>query len=154
MVEFHVVGRATNGETTIEKTAQTLTHYSWGEPHRFRFSPTSRVVVAKSKGTSIQAEAQSITAKAGETVTVPLRVVTEKPESKLSFSINRAITHFKCGVGPQVTVPISNGQANVSFKVPNYKPGTYQFVVADAWNSETRKGLPGPCTSLIELKVE
>jgi hypothetical protein len=157
MVEFQVVGRAKHGDRSIEHIAQSLTQYSWGEPNRFRYSPHSRAVVARPTGIHLESDARSITAKAGDTVSIPVRVIhqSDKPADKLSLSINRATTHFKCSIGAPVNIQLDTTQVAVPFKVPaSYQPGVYEILIADVWNSETRKGLPGPCTQLIRLKIE
>lgn len=170
MAPFQVVGRAMAGKVHIEHSAQPLTLYLWQEPNHFRFSPVSRAVVAPARSPALSSQVKSVTAKAGQTVDVPIRVsqVGGQTPASMSFSINRATTHFKCSVGAPVTVSVGDGgsvgergsvgeggQASVPLKVPaSFKPGTYEFVIADAWNSETRKGLPGPCTQLVRLIVE
>lgn len=157
VVPFRVIGRATVGEETVQRSAQPLTLYLWQEPNLFRFSPVSRAVIAPHRGPVLNSQIERVEAKPGATVEVPIRV--SHPDGRtptsMSFSINRATTHFKCSIGAPVTVPIQDGQAIVPVKVPaTFKPGTYEIVIADAWNSETRKGLPGPCTQLLRLVVE
>lgn len=158
IVRFRVVGTAMQNGRTIERTAQSLTHYSWGEPHRFRFSPHSRAVVAKPVGPLLASTVQDITARAGETVQIPIQVAqddTGARSEQITVSINRATTHFKCSIGAPVNVTLDRKRGNVSLKVPaTYKTGTYELLISHVWNSETRKGLPGPCTGLIRLHVE
>lgn len=154
---LRVIGRATVGEETIERSAQPLTLYLWQEPNHFRFSPVSHAAIAPPRGPVLSSQVESVKAKPGEIVSVPIRVAHPdgKTPASMSFSINRATTHFKCSIGAPVTVPIQGGQARVPLKVPaTFKTGNYEIVIADAWNSETRKGLPGPCTQLIRLVVE
>ncbi len=158
MVEFRIVGRAVTGERSIEKTAVRLTQYLWQEPNRFRPSPVSRAVVARSQGLWLESEVTEITAAAKSKIDIPVRFVTTsgKPPGQVSLSLNRATTHFKCALGAPLKIDASSGAASVPFQLPDgFAAGhTYYIVVADAWSSETRKGLPGPCTRLIRLTVE
>ncbi|MEQ8791351.1 MAG: PPC domain-containing protein [Pirellulaceae bacterium] len=157
MHDFSIVGRARDGERTIEHTAQPLTHYTWGQPNRFRVSPRSRVVVARPTDLRLEAGETHITAKPGDAVTIPVRLIFgDGAESgKRSLSLNRAGTHFKCALGPPQNVDGGKPEATVTYTFPeSYKPGRYFLVVADGWNSETRKGLPGPCTQLITVDLQ
>jgi hypothetical protein len=98
-----------------------------------------------------------VTSKAGETISIPIRITqqTDKPVNNLSLSINRAKTHFQCAVGAPVSVQLDGAAGTVPLKVPTtFRPGVYEILIADAWTSETRKGLPGPCTRLIQVTVE
>ena len=156
IAEFQVVGRSMQRGRDIERTAQALTHYSWGEPHRFRYSPVSRAVIAGPGELSLSAATHAVAAKAGETVSIPLHARQTSPEktNKLSLSVNRATTHFKCSIGAPVNVTLTDGATSVPVNVPaSLKPGEYEILISDAWASETRKGLPGPCTQLIRLTV-
>lgn len=156
VVEFRVVGRAKEGERAIEHTARSLTHYAWGEPNRFRASPASRAVVASPGDLRLEAATTHLTAKPGDAVCIPVRLHSRGASSAggISLSLNRATTHFKCALGPPQNVDADKPEVSVSYSFPeNYKPGRYYLVVAEGWSSETRKGLPGPCTQLITVDL-
>ena len=103
------------------------------------------------------AEAREITAKPGGTVEIPIRIEAtgEKALDSLRVSVNRARAHFVCSVGPQISLKGIGSFHKVGLTLPaDYKPGVYSILVSDAWSSELRKGLPGPCTPLIRLIVK
>lgn len=157
MVSFKVVGTATQDGRTIQRTAQALTHYSWGEPHRFRYSSQSRIIVCAPAGQPLASSIAEITAKPGDMVEIPVRVnpQSDNEAGKLRLSVNRATTHFKCSIGAPVNVSVTNGEAAVPINIPSsYKPGIYEVLISHVWASETRKGLPGPCTRVIRVRVE
>ncbi len=157
VVEFRVVARAEVDGRVIEHIALPLTQILWQEPNRFRPSPVARAAIAPPQKFHLQAATREITATPGQTVQVPVKLhfAPEAKRGQMSLSINRAGTHFKCNLGPQVNVDGSRDVVDVPLQVPdNFEPGTYRFVIADAWSSETRKGLPGPSTELILLTVE
>jgi len=76
-------------------------------------------------------------------------------QDSLRVSVNRGISHFACAFGPQVPLSGPGPDFLIPVDVPaSVKPGIYGITVADAWSSETRKGIPGPCTPLIRLVIE
>ncbi|MBW3598469.1 MAG: PPC domain-containing protein [Planctomycetes bacterium] len=157
VAEFRVVGRAKTDDGELVRTAQPLTHFSWGEPNRFRAGVTSRAVVARPQGVALEAGVESVAVRAGEAMEIPLSIAsTEKTgELAVSLSVNRAGTHFKCSLGPPVKVTFHNGAGALRFPLPAaFEAGrSYDLLVADAWSGETRKGLPGPCTRLIRVNL-
>ncbi|MBW3543761.1 MAG: hypothetical protein KY476_26230, partial [Planctomycetes bacterium] len=157
MAEFRVVGRARSEAGEIVRTAQPLTLYLWQEPNRFRPSPVSRAVVARPQGVAVAAVREEVAGRAGQTVNLPLRIVRGPADGGgVKLSVNRAGTHFRCGFGPPVDVAMKDGELMAAFTIPaSLKPGrSYDLLLADAWSSETRKGLPGPCTRPISIRVE
>ena len=155
-VELKVVGTCNVEGKSIERVAQPLTLYLFQEPNRFRYSPVARAVVTKSSNMAFKGLVDHIRGKPGQTLQIPIQVrQPDQANTELTVSINKAGTHFKCSVGAPLKVKLANGKASVPFNIPaTWKPGPYEFVIADAWASETRKGLPGPCTQLIRLTVE
>lgn len=155
-VEFQVVGRAVTDNREIIHKAESLTLHMWQEPNHFRLSPISRAAVAPPQTLVIQSVTSQLSAKAGEKINIPIRI--DAPGGKLpkslSVSVNRGLAHFKCALGPQVSVTGTGSDFTIPITLPTtMKPGRYGITIADAWSSETRKGLPGPCTPLIRLVV-
>lgn len=154
--EFHVMGRATVGDREIIHRAEALTLHMWQEPNHFRLSPVSRAVVAPPQALQLHSSTQEIAARPGDKIEIPVHVQTldgQLPKS-LRVSVNRGLAHFKCALGPQVSAIGTGPDYLVPVTVPtSLKPGRYGITVADAWSSETRKGLPGPCTPLIRLLI-
>jgi hypothetical protein len=157
MVEFRVIGRAKTESGELVRAAQPLTLLLWQEPNHFRAGMKSRVVVASPQGLPIESDVATLSAKANSTVEVPLTIpeFAETPNQPVSLSVNRAGAHFVCSVCPPVKVQFSDRKGIVTFPLPStFQPGReYEILVSNAWTSETRKGLPGPCTSLIRVKV-
>lgn len=157
MTEFRVVGRAKVGDREIVHRAEALTLHMFQEPNHFRLSPISRAVVARPHAFQIHTETTELTAKAGEKINIPIRITTPdgKMPKSLRVSVNRGISHLQCAFGPQVPLTGSGPEFLVPVTIPtSMKPGNYGLTVADAWSSETRKGIPGPCTQLVRLIVE
>ncbi|MCA9119793.1 MAG: hypothetical protein H6822_34775 [Planctomycetaceae bacterium] len=155
VVEFEVVGRTVSEVSPIERTAQALTLYMYQEPNHFRFSPIARAVVAPPTGMRLLATANHLQAIAGAEIQIPLRVVHPDTQAKtISLSVNRAKSHFQCSLGPPVNVPANQEQVTIPLQIDNnLPPGFHSILISDGWSSETRKGLPGPCTQLITLEV-
>ncbi len=156
VVNFRVVGRSRVVGREITRTAQSLTLYMWQEPNHFRISPLARAVVAPPQAFRLVSETDAITAKPGDKINVPIRVepTGDKMPAKLSVSINRGQARFVCTDGAQIPLTGAGPTYMVPFTIPaKLKPGTYGITIADAWSSETRKGLPGPCTRLIRLTI-
>ncbi|NQV28781.1 MAG: pre-peptidase C-terminal domain-containing protein, partial [Rhodopirellula sp.] len=106
VTEFQVVGRAKVGDREIVRRAESLTLHMWQEPNHFRLSPISRAVVAPPQALQIHAETTELFAKAGEKISIPIRITTSAgamPES-LRVSVNRGMSHFQCAFGPQVSL--------------------------------------------------
>jgi hypothetical protein len=151
-----VIGSVKREDRTIEHIAQPLTLYVWQEPNHFRYSPIARAAVAPSTGITLAAATRQVEGKPGETIQVPITIdrLPGHENDPLTVSVNEGKTHFACAVGPPVTVkgPVKN--FDVPLKIADTKePGIYGIVIAMGWSSETRKGMPGPCTEVIYLKV-
>ncbi len=157
IAKFRVVGRAKTESKEIVHQALPLSHLTWGEPNRFRMGEVSRAVVADSQGLPFNASLTEITAKPNSTIEIPLTLPdsVKPPAGLVSFSVNQAKTHFKCAIGPPAKVSFQNGKGSLKFSLPDsFQPGRiYDLLVSNAWASETRKGLPGPCTPLIQIHV-
>lgn len=157
MAEFRVVGRTRTDQRELVRTAQPLTHMSWGEPNRFRAGIKSLTVVARPQGVPLETDITTISAKPNATIEIPLslRNSDEPPAEPVSLSVNRTGTHFKCSFGPPIKVKFENGTGVLSLPLPDsFKAGrSYDVLVSNVWTSETRKGLPGPCTRPIRVTV-
>jgi len=154
--EFTVVGRSTVNGNTIEHRATILTHYNFGEPNRFRTSTISRVVIAPPQPLRLATPVTEITAAPGDRVTIPVRVDFDESlaGAERSFSFNKGAAHFKCAIGSPVKAKLSGDTVNLELVLPaKFPAGDHFILAADFWTSETRKGLPGPCTPLIRLHV-
>ncbi|MCA9117080.1 MAG: hypothetical protein KDA79_18540, partial [Planctomycetaceae bacterium] len=158
VAEFQVTGRVKVADREVVHQALPLTQLAWGEPNRFRAGVMSRAVVARPQGLPISTTITELTAAAGGKVTIPLRLAegTETPAKPVKLSVNRAGTHFRCAVGGQLTVSFKDGKATLELALPaGFKAGQeYEILVSDVWTSETRQGLPGPCTRPIRVRVE
>lgn len=157
MAEFQVVGRAAMGDREVVHRAEALTLHMWQEPNRFRLSSIARAVVAPPYAFQIRALQKELSGKPGEKISIPIRIETpdgKRPKSLTGVSVNRGQVHFQCAFGPQVPLSGPGPEFSVPVTIPaNTQPGIYGLTVADAWSSETRKGIPGPCTELIQLTV-
>jgi len=158
IAEFRLVGRVPNEQQELVRTAQPLTHLSWGEPNRFRAgSTTARAVIARPQGLPIATETTTISVRPNATIEIPLSLPDsfESPAEPVSLSVDRAGTHFKTSFGPPLKVKFQKGKGMVSFQFPaSFTAGrSYDLLVSNGWTSETRKGLPGPCTQLIRVTV-
>lgn len=158
VAEFRVIGRVQTEQSELVRMALPLTQLSWGEPNRFRAgSLTARAVVARPQGLPLATGIGSLSAGPNATIEIPLVLPDsfETPSEPVSLSIDRAGTHFKTSFGPPVKVKFENGKGIVSFQLPaGFAAGrSYDLLVSNGWTSETRKGLPGPCTRLIRVTV-
>ncbi|MDA1052325.1 MAG: pre-peptidase C-terminal domain-containing protein [Planctomycetota bacterium] len=155
VVEFEVIGRVKSEAIDCTHRAQPLTLYMYQEPNHFRFSSKARAVVAAPTDIRLTALTDRITATAGTEVQIPVQVIHNRKEvPTISLSVNRAHAHFQCSLGAPVNVPADQKEVMVPLKIDkNLPPGWHSILVADGWSSETRKGLPGPCTQLITLEV-
>jgi len=153
MVEFRVVGRAKAGDGVVECTAQPLTAYMGSDRQICRVSPTLRAVVARDLGLRLAAEVRELTVPQGQKGEVAVRVDAASAIDVLPVSVNLAGTGFKANLGVQQKLPVKDGAVRVPIACDNLPAGRYAIVVALAWDSETRKGRPGPCTEVILLNV-
>jgi len=139
----------------VERTSIPLTLFSTSDTGFFRASPVSRVAVAKAQGPWLEAISSEVTASAGSTVSVPVRVHNAGELKNMPVVVNLASSAVACAFTPPQTLPIVDGVVQVPLKVrDDMQPRTYGITVAQAWRSDIRIGMPGPCTPLIELKIE
>lgn len=158
MVPVRVVCRATVDDRIITHEAQSLTLYVYGEPHRFRFSPQGRIVIAPPTAPALTTTVEEIEAIPGEKVEIPVAVhpfVGESLEGQeISLSVDEGKGHFLSTFQVPTKLIVKDGQVVLPVTIPESRaPGNYEIVVSNAWAGDVRKGLPGPCTPLIRLKV-
>ena len=151
--EFRVIGRAKAGNALIERTAQPLTVYLPNDRQICRVSPQMRATVAREVPIRLETETRELTVVQGQKGEVEVRVVTPAPLPVVPLSVNLAGPSFKANLGVQLKLPVSGDKVRVPIAAESLAPGRYAIVVALAWDSETRKGLPGPCTPVIFLNI-
>ena len=152
VAEFHVVGRFRTGDKTVERTAQPLTSLMTGDRQFCRVSPKLRAAVARDLGLRLVSDKSDLSVVQGQNTELAVRV---EPASfaQLPVSVNLAGASFKCNVGVPQTLPVNDGIVRVPITCEKFTPGIYPIVVSLAWTSETRKGMPGPCTQVVHLRV-
>ena len=90
----------------------------------------------------------------GENATIPVRVHGAAELKEIPLVVNLA-KGIQCNVGTPTTLPIKNGIAEVPLVNTGELPiGTWAIMVAQSWRSDIRVGMPGPCTSIIQLHVQ
>jgi hypothetical protein len=154
-VPFRVVGRAKVGDQIIERISYPLTLFYTSDTGFFRVTPVTRAAVATPQGPWLEAKTNELSIKAGENATIPVRVHESGSDKELSLVVNIATIGVACSHGTPVTVPIRDGVAEVPLTMTGQlPPGTLGLVVARAWRSDVRIGMPGPCTTIIRLNVQ
>jgi hypothetical protein len=151
--EFRVVGRAKVGGNVIESVAQPLTPYLPTDRCIARVSEQMRAAVARDLGIRFETDARELNVVQGQKGEAVVSVVTPKPLKEVPISVNLCGAGFKANVGVQQSLPVKDGTVRVPLACESLAPGRYAIVVALAWGSETRRGMPGPCTPIIFLNV-
>lgn len=152
VVEFRVVGRFRTGDQVIERTAQPLTSLMTGDRQFCRVSPKLRAAVGYDMGLRLASEASEINVVQGQNAELIVKV--EPPSfTQLPISVNLCGPSFKCNVGVPQTLPLKSGVVTVPISCDKFTPGIYPIVVSLAWTSETRKGMPGPCSKPVLLRI-
>ncbi|MBA4016922.1 MAG: hypothetical protein C0483_07035 [Pirellula sp.] len=152
VVDFQVVGRFESGGKTIERTAQPLTSLMTGDRQFCRVSPKMRAAVADDLATRVTSEKSDLNVIQGQNAELAIHV---EPSSfaKFPVSVNLAGASFRCNLGVPQTLPVKEGVVRVPITCDKLTPGIYPIVVSLAWPSETRKGMPGPCTEIVHLRI-
>jgi hypothetical protein len=154
-VPFRVIGRAMIGDQVIERISYPLTLFYTSDTGFFRVTPVARAAVAKPQCPWLESMIDELSIKAGENTKIPVRIHGAGEEKELSLVVNIATAGVACSHGTPVTVPIRDGVAEVPLVMTQQlPPGTLGLVVARAWRSDVRIGMPGPCTSIIRLNVQ
>jgi hypothetical protein len=152
VAEFQVVGRVKKGDAEIVRTAQPLTAYIPNDRQFCRVGPKLRAVVAHDIGVRLVAAAPEINVLQGRNAEAVIKVSPAVNEP-LPVSVNLAGQSFKCNVGVQQKLPVIDGAVRVPIVCDQLPPGRYAMIVALAWGSELRVGMPGPCTPVFFLNV-
>jgi hypothetical protein len=151
---FHVIGRVTTGEKTIQRTAQPLTMYMSGDRQQYRPTPQARAAVAQWSGPWLSTEVEELTVASGATVELPIDVHQIGDAKTLPVVPNLATNGVKCNFGSPQTLAVRDGKLIVPIKPAESLPlGTHGICVALGWGSDYRVGMPGPCTRLVKLHV-
>ena len=154
---FRIIGRAKRGEEKIEHRSWPLTLFYTSDIGFFRASQQTRAVIAKPQGPWLElAGTTELRLKAGGTGTFPVKVLGAASDLKaMPLVINLATNGVACGLVTPQNVPIKDGIAEVTVKIPAEMPiGTFSIVAAQTWGSDIRVGMPAPCTPPIKLVVE
>lgn len=153
VAEFRVVGRAKAGGTVIESVAQPLTPYLPTDRCIARVSEQMRAAVGRDLGLRLETDVRELNLVQGQKGEVTVRVISAEPIKDLPTSVNLCGSSFKANLGVQQKLPVKEGAIRVPLASETLAPGRYAIVVALAWDSETRKGMPGPCSPVILLNV-
>ncbi|MGE0606744.1 MAG: PPC domain-containing protein [Pirellulales bacterium] len=157
IVPFQVVGTCQQEGQTIERVAQAQTLY--GNSHNDRMflrdSPGAMAVVAKPMDCRIDTAVTELSVVQGGTVEIPIRV-TRSPDAKGDIGIGVDGPTVAAGTGwrPPLTLKPDQSDMIVPLAVSaEWKPGLYGIVVSRSWSADLRAGRPGPCTPLIQLRI-
>jgi hypothetical protein len=151
--EFRVVGRAKVAGNVIESVAQPLTPYMPTDRCIARVSSQMRAAVGRDLGLRLETDVRELSVVQGQKGEATVRIVSAAPIKEMPISVNLAGAGFKANLGVQLKLPVKDGAVRVPIACESLAPGRYAIVVALAWDSETRKGMPGPCTPVILLNV-
>ena len=157
VVPFRIIGRAKRGEEKIEHRSWPLNLFYTSDIGFFRASQQTRAVIAKPQGPWLElAGTTELRLKPGGTGTFPVKVLGAASDLKaMPLVINLATNGVACGLVTPQNVPIKDGIAEVTVKIPAEMPiGTFSIVAAQTWGSDIRVGMPAPCTPPIKLVVE
>jgi hypothetical protein len=157
---FSVVARPVDPKTGKPKPqdaatvyrVQPLTAFLSTDRQYCRVSPQARAAVARDVGLRLESTGPTLKVAKGESGSLDVRV-TRANLSELRYSVNLGGASFKCNMGVPQTAPVKNGIATVRIPCENLVAGKHPIVVSLAWDSEFRKGMPGPCTSIVLLEI-
>lgn len=153
VVPFRVVGRVETEGRTIERVSWPLTWFYTSDTGFFRITQQARAAVANPNGPWLEATIDELTIKQGEETSIPVRIHGAENLKEIPLVVNLAES-IKCNLGTPTTVPINDGIARVPLVDTARLPiGTFAITVAQTWRSDIRVGMPGPCTSIIKLRV-
>ncbi|MFN0198373.1 MAG: pre-peptidase C-terminal domain-containing protein [Planctomycetaceae bacterium] len=153
-VPFRVVGRATQNDRLIERVARPTTLYYTSDIGFFRLTPQAWAVVADPQGPWLSNAPTEIAGQPGSTVEVPITVENLGDLQSLGIVVNLPTYGVACSLSPPAVLPVKAGVVMVPVKLPAELPaGVFGITIARTWRSDIRIGMPGPCTSLIQLRV-
>jgi hypothetical protein len=150
---FHIVGRVQVKGETIERIGQPLTTYIPTDRTFCRWSMQSRAIVALPRGPHLETDVTTLHVVEGSNADLPVRLVGGAVDGKWSLVANLARNSFQCVLGVPQAVNVAGGRAMFPLNTEKLPPGIHSVVVARAWASEVRKGMPGPCTPIVQVHV-
>ena len=160
VLPFRVVGEAVVDGQKIKRVARPTTVYFRSNPMIVRASPVSRLIVTAPTPPYLTTSATELKGTPGETIKIPLRLEHTDANSEYDTTVHviKAAVAERLGrvsLGPPIKVASSQNIQHVEYTIPkSQKPGTYTIAVARSWTSYLLGSAPGPCTSIIRLKVE
>jgi hypothetical protein len=157
---FRVVARPVDPKTGKAKPeyadtvyrVQPLTALLSTDRQYCRVSPQIRAGVGRDIGLRLAATTSSLKVAKGQDATLDVRV-DPADFAELRYSVNIGGAGFRCNLGVPQNAPVKNGTATVRIPCANLPVGKHPIVVSLAWDSEFRKGMPGPCTSIVILEI-
>jgi hypothetical protein len=162
--EMRIIGRTKREDGSVgERCSWPLTWFYTSDTGFFRVAPVGRVAVARPLGITLEALVDEVTAPVKGQVMIPVRVARQPGTSEsqmelwreLSLVTNLAGPGVGCGLTTPRSLAVREGRVEVPVQLPpEIYPGEYGVTVALTWRSDIRVGLPGPCTSLVRLKVK
>jgi len=153
VANFRVVGRVTVGDKTIERVAQPLSVYYPTDRTYGRWSRQSRAIVAASQGPYLKTNVETLTVIEGTNSELPVEIVGMAGDGKHKLVANIARSGIQCVLGVSQLANVVGGKTVFPLTTDALPVGTHALVVARAWDSETRKGMPGPCTPIVQLNI-
>jgi len=153
IAEFRVTATSPGGGGPVTTLVQPLTDYMSDDDRELcRWSPVMRAVVARDVGLRLTAKTPELRVPAGGRGELAVGVE-GAPPGEFTASVNLATDQIQLALSPPQKLPLVDGVMRVAIPCENLAPGIYPIVVAQAWVSETRQGMPGPCTPIVHLHV-
>jgi hypothetical protein len=154
IAEFQIMATSRDAAGTRTVPVQALTDYMSDDDRELcRWSPKMRAVVARDVGLRLAAKSPELRVPAGGRGELEVRVEGASG-NEFAASVNLATDGIQLALSPPQKLPLAGGVIRVAIPCESLAPGIYPIVVAQAWGSETRIGMPGPCTSIVHLHVE
>ena len=153
---YRIVGRARRADgTSLEHASIPLNLFYSSDTGFFRATPVSRAAVAKAQGPWLEAVTKSLELPKVGTGKILVKVHGAPAELKeMPIVVNIAMAGVACSLQTPRNLPIVDGQIEVPLTLnPELPTGHFSIVIAQAWRSDIRTGMPGPCTELIKLNV-
>jgi len=158
LVSFRVVGEAEQEGRRIRHIAEPVAKFgAWRDVSRKRLKPgfQSRAVVAQRFEPWFEAGATRVEATRGQKVVkVPVVVRGVEPRERIPVSVDHVSSRTRSAFMAPAEIEVgADGESLVPVNIEGKKPGRYDIVVSTRWVSEIRKGMPGPCTPLVQLDI-
>jgi hypothetical protein len=157
MAPFHVVAQSAQDGRVIERQAQPLSLLgnSHNDRMHHRYSPGARAVLAQGMGAWVEATVSEVSVPFGGKTEIPVRIHRAMGAAEnISLTVDGPTVAAGCAWSPPLVVPAGQTELVVPLSVsPERPPGVYDLVVSRSWASDLRVGRPGPCSSLIRLRI-